>query len=103
VRSRRIKAEKELLLGFARRPLRSRRGDARLKELQQRYSTLRHLRRRAESLPPLEFATAIGLFGLVALEGTPLQDLRKSLQPPSGGSGCGSSCGGGCGGGCGGD
>jgi uncharacterized protein (TIGR04222 family) len=94
------------LLAFARRPLRSRWGDAVLKRLQGQHTALRQLDRNTSNLAPAAFATAIGLFGLTALAGTQLDDVRKSLRTSydsGNGSSCGSSCGGGGdGGGCGG-
>jgi uncharacterized protein (TIGR04222 family) len=92
------------LAGFARRPLRTRAGDALLRRLQ---SARTHLFRcsRHLLLEPAELAMAMGLFGMAALAGTPYEDLRRTLQPPvpdgggCGGGGCGGSgCGGGCGG-----
>jgi uncharacterized protein (TIGR04222 family) len=93
------------VVAFARRPLRSRYGDAVLKKLQEQYVGPKTLGGSAATLPPLEFALVMGLFGMGALAGSEFSDLRRLLQPPSGGvsgDGCGSSCGGGCGGGCGG-
>jgi len=95
------------LLAFARRPLRSRHGDAVLKQLRQRHIGSRHLGSGAAGLPSAEFATVMGLFGMTALAGSEWNGLRRSLQPVSSGngcssSGCGNSCGGSCGGGCGG-
>jgi len=94
------------LIAFARRPLRSRLGDVVLEKLQNRHIGSRQLGRGLANLPSVEFAMVLGLFGMNALAGTELQDLKKSLQP-MGDTGCGggcSSCGGGCGGcgGCGG-
>lgn len=86
------------LAAFARRPLRSRFGDAVLGRLQAQHAALRHLGRNTSSLPAPALATAIGLFGFTALAGTQLDDVRKKLHTTSS-SGCGSSCGGGCGGG----
>jgi len=91
------------LIAFARWPLRSRYGDEVLRKLQARHIGSRTLGKRVSSIPATEFAMVVGLFGLTALAGTDLADLRQDLQPPSGSaSGCGGSCGGGCGGGCGG-
>jgi uncharacterized protein (TIGR04222 family) len=91
------------LVAFARRPLRSRYGDAVLKQLQERHIGPRSLGKNMAAIPSAEFATVVGLFGLTALAGTEFADLRRSLQPPAGdGGGCGGDCGGGCGGGCGG-
>jgi uncharacterized protein (TIGR04222 family) len=90
------------LFGFARRPLRSRKGDAVFARLRESHMGARRLGRNVAALPTAEFAAVVGLFGMTALAGTELDDLRRSLQPPANGiSGCGSSCGGG-GGGCGG-
>jgi uncharacterized protein (TIGR04222 family) len=93
------------LIALARRPLRSRKGDAVLEKLKERHIGPRQVGRNISALPAAEFASVVGLFGMTALAGTELSDLRRSLQPPSCSSsiGCGSSCGGGgCGGGCGG-
>jgi len=88
------------LIIFARRPLRSRRGDAVLKKMQERHVGARRLGRGLGVISGAEFAGVVGLFGMSALAGTELDDLRKSLMPPGGDAGgCGSSCGGGCGGG----
>jgi uncharacterized protein (TIGR04222 family) len=91
------------LAAFARRPLRTRRGDAVLESLRSGNVRLRGDTKR----PSAEaFALGVALFGLGYLGGTDLAFLEKSLVPKntttaSGGCG-GSSCGGGCGGGCGG-
>ena len=94
-------------VAFARRPLRSQYGDAVLKQLKEGHRGPRRLGRNNPGLSAAEFATMVGLFGMTALAGSEFNDLRKSLQPPSGGSSCGSGCGssgcgGGGGGGCGG-
>ncbi len=92
------------LIAFARRPHRSRRGDAVLKQLQERYRDYKDLKLTYPTLTPQQVALGIGLFGMTALAGTAMADLEKTLRPPSsadgGSGGCGSSCGGGgCGGG----
>jgi len=68
----------------------------------------------AGTLAGADLALAVGLWGPAVLSGSPLDDVRRVMQPAgasggsdggSGGSSCsggGSSCGGGCGGGCGG-
>lgn len=99
------------LITFLRRPLRSRYGDSVLGQLQARHAGSRFVGRDSRTMPALEFAAVVGLFGMTALAGTELAELSRTLQPPGGTSGCGasSSCGGGsgcggggCGGGCGG-
>jgi uncharacterized protein (TIGR04222 family) len=95
------------LIALARPPRRTRLGDAVLRKLQEGHTGTRYLGRNVSTVPAAEFATFIGLFGMTALAGTDLSDLRNSLQPAPevsscGGGGCSSSCGGGCGGGCGG-
>jgi uncharacterized protein (TIGR04222 family) len=103
------------LVALARRPVRSRYGDGVLEQLRAKHIGPRELGRNASCVSAAEFATMVGLFGFAALEGSNLENLRQSLQPPANGSGnwsgCGggSSCGGGggcggggCGGGCGG-
>lgn len=97
------------LVGFARRPHRSKRGDRALDQLKEDNSALEATAaQRADALAGEDFALAVGLFGMGVLAGTPLASLRTALLPPpstSGGSSCssssscGSSCGGGCGGG----
>jgi uncharacterized protein (TIGR04222 family) len=84
---------------LARRPLRSRRGDAFLRRLQERYVGPRRVSANTTAITTAEFATIVGLFGMTALAGSELSSLRRSLMPPNGGNSCGSSCGGGCGGG----
>ncbi len=94
------------LVAFIRKPHRSRRGDFVLKKLREKNRNLEHLKLDTTSLDPAYIAMGMGLFGMGALAGTPLSDLRKTLQPPpsvgSSSSGCGSSCGSSCGSGCGG-
>jgi uncharacterized protein (TIGR04222 family) len=87
--------------GFARRPLRTRRGDAVLAALRSRHEGLRETARTSFSnLSDAALPLAIGLFGMSVLAGTPLDDLRNNLQPTASGSSCGSGCGGSsCGGG----
>jgi uncharacterized protein (TIGR04222 family) len=87
------------LAAFARRPLRSRYGDAVLKAFQEHHTGSRELTTGTAGISSTEFVMVLGLFGMTALAGTEMDALRKSLQPPSGASSCGSSCGGGCGGG----
>lgn len=84
------------LIILGRRPLRSRRGDAFLRRLQERYVGPRRVSANTTAITTAEFATIVGLFGMTALAGSELSSLRRSLMPPNGGSGCG---GGGCGGG----
>jgi len=105
------------LAAFARRPHRSRHGDAALAAMRSHYGYLTS--RSGQTVNPQtdELMLAVALFGLPALEGSPQAHLRSILAPQSsgGGSGCSSggcssasSCGsgGGCssggGGGCGG-
>ena len=89
------------LIALARRPLRSRFGDAVLERFKVQHSPLKHSLTNP-SVDPMMFAMGVGLFGLTALDGTAYADLRRQLQPPgASASGCGSSCGGSCGGGCG--
>lgn len=88
------------ILALARRPLRSRWGDAFLKRLQETHAGPRLLKPGLARLPAAELISVVGLFGMTALAGTELENLQKTLRPPAGnGSSCGSSCGGGCGGG----
>ncbi len=106
-------------LAFARRPLRTRRGDAVLARLRREHQGLRNkVQSSFSELSGTALPLAIGLYGLEVLAGTPLADLRTSLRPPAAasasggcGNGGGASCGGGggdggggggCGGGCGG-
>jgi uncharacterized protein (TIGR04222 family) len=87
---------------FARRPLRTRAGDAALNKLRAQHFELKHIPGYI-GLPSTELALALGLFGMTTLAGTTHADLRKTLQPAtSAGTGCGSSCGSGCSGSCGG-
>src|SRR6185295_20097140 len=72
------------LIAFARRPLRSRKGDAALKELKSRHIGPQTLGRNLAGVSTAEFATIVGLFGMTALSGTELSDLRTKLQPPAG-------------------
>jgi uncharacterized protein (TIGR04222 family) len=92
------------LIAFARRPLRSRKGDAVLNRLKERHIGPHRLGKDSATVPAAEFATVVGLFGLTALAGTELDDVRRTLQPPasSSGSSCGASSGSCGGGGCGG-
>jgi uncharacterized protein (TIGR04222 family) len=101
------------LIAFARRPLRTRKGDAVLARLRESHVGPKQLGRNVSAIPAAEIAAVVGLFGMTALAGTDLGGLRKALQPPANagstgcGTGCGSSCGGSCGrggggGGCGG-
>jgi uncharacterized protein (TIGR04222 family) len=92
------------LIGFARRPHRSGRGDRLLTRLKREHAALQHAARvPAPDLAAEDLTLALGLFGLSVLMGGPLNDLRTALTPPPGSaSGCGGggTCGGG--GGCGG-
>ncbi len=106
-------------VAFARRPFRTRRGDAVLARLRREHQGLRNnVQSSFADLSGTALPLAIGLFGLEVLAGTPLADLRTTLRPPAAasasggcGNGGGASCGGGggdggggggCGGGCGG-
>lgn len=105
-------------VALARRPLRSRRGDAVLARLRHEHQGLRNqLQSSFTELSATALPLAIGLFGLDVLAGTPFDRLRTALRPPvaisdaggyvdAGGSSCGGGggdgSGGGCGGGCGG-
>src|SRR5581483_1919683 len=51
------------LAAFARRPLRSRKGDAVLERLKERHVGPRQLGKDVSSIPAVEFATIVGLFG----------------------------------------
>ena len=97
------------LITFLRRPLRSRYGDAVLRQLRSRHIGSRRIGSNSAALSAMEFAAIVGLFGMPALAGTEMANLSRSLQPPGGSSGFSSGCGGGgcggaggCGGGCGG-
>lgn len=88
---------------LARRPRRSRHGDAVLRALRARHHALQSPPRNTSILQGADFALLLGLFGMSALADTDLRDLRWALQPPAGdgiggfgAAGCG---GGGCGGG----
>jgi uncharacterized protein (TIGR04222 family) len=58
------------LIALARRPLRSRLGDAVLKQLQSEQGSLKHSLG-DRSMDPMLFATGVGLFGMAALDNTP--------------------------------
>src|SRR5262249_27251149 len=64
------------LLIFARRPWRTRRGDAVLARLREQHGSVRRIGSTATDV-----ALMIGLFGMSALAGSELNDLRRSLQP----------------------
>jgi uncharacterized protein (TIGR04222 family) len=88
------------LIAFARRPFRSRRGDAVLDQLRFEHARLKgNIREGVAS----DVALDVALFGVGALVGSKFDLLRKTLAPPAGSgdggwsSGC--SSGGGCGGG----
>ena len=92
-------------LSFAVRPHRTRRGDAVLARLKEKYAemeTRSHLGE--QSFDPLVLPLAVGLFGTGVLANTRLANLEKKLQTSDGcgGGGCGGGCGGGGCGGCGG-
>ncbi len=90
------------LVALARPPRRTRLGDAVLKKLQERHIGSRRPGKTTATVSADDFVLFLGLFGMPALAGTELSDLRQSLQPAASsacGSSCGSSCGGGCGGG----
>lgn len=100
-----------IALVFFRRPgLRTHRGDRLVRSLRRTSAALRTSAAAAvASLAGADLALAVGLWGPGVLTGSPLDDVRRLLQPAgasgdsSGGSSCSSSsCGGGCGGGCGG-
>lgn len=100
------------LAGFAWPVHRSRRGDRALERLREANAALEYSgSRHADDLAGDDLVLALGLFGMGALAGGPLAELRTALKPPpkagGGGGGCGSGCGGGgggggCGSGCGG-
>ena len=100
------------LAAFLRRPLRSRFGDAVLRQLRVGYKGSWGRGGRLATLSAAEFAMVLGLFGLPVLAGTEMDPLRRALLAGSfvstgsgaegggcGGSGCGGGGGGGCGGG----
>jgi uncharacterized protein (TIGR04222 family) len=93
-------------LWFATRPHRTRRDDAVLTRMREKYVALKSQPYFGESaLTWLALPLAIGLFGPSVLNGTALAELQERLQAKTGGSeggGCGGGCGAGCGGGCGG-
>ena len=102
-----------IALLFLRRPdgARTHRGDRVLRGLRRTNAALRTSAATAvAALAGADLALAVGLFGVGVLSGSPLDDVRRLLQPVAssgggsdGGSSCGGgSCGGGCGGGCGG-
>ena len=102
------------LIACARRPRRSRKGDAVLNLLRSRYAEPRRFAAIRMGASPAELTVLMGLFGMNALAGTEFSSLRLALTPPANAGGglgagsCGSSCGGGGGwgggggGGCGG-
>lgn len=97
-----------LMIWLMKGPFRTRAGDRALEELQtafkERGETAFH---GTSALAGASLALAVGLLGVSAVRGTPLEKLESKLGPQSGG-GCGGGCGGsscgggGCGGGCGG-
>lgn len=101
-----------IALLFFRRPApRTHRGDRLVRSLRRTNAALRtSAAAAAAGLAGADLALAVGLWGPGVLAGSPLDDVRRLLQPAGtassdsgGGSGDGSSCGGGsCGGGCGG-
>jgi ABC-type multidrug transport system fused ATPase/permease subunit len=105
------------LLFFRPSAPRTHRGDRLVRSLRRTNAALRtSAAAAAAGLAGADLALAVGLWGTGVLSGTPLDDVRRVLQPQTGsgsgdsgggssdgGSSCGgSSCGGGCGGGCGG-
>ncbi len=92
------------LIGFLRRPFRSKFGDRVLKEHREKYLRLRSPGRTIPVIPHQEMLLGLGIYGLAVLDGSNMQDLRTRLQPQSGSSSCGGGGGdgGGGGGGCGG-
>jgi uncharacterized protein (TIGR04222 family) len=99
------------LVGFGRRPFRSRRGDQLLRRARAEQAALQTTaQRQPEALAPADLSCAVALFGLEGLGGSRFADMRAGLRGgKDGGGGCGfASCGGGgcggggCGGGCGG-
>ena len=91
---------------FATRPHRTRRGDAVLARLREKYGELKSQVPLGEStLALLALPLAVGLFGPGVLNGTALDNMEKKLEANAGGTqggGCGGGCGGGGCGGCGG-
>jgi uncharacterized protein (TIGR04222 family) len=93
-----------LMIWLMQGPFRTRAGDQALEELQ---TTLKQRGEKAfdgtSVLAGASLALAVGLLGLCAVRGTPLEKLESKLGPESGG-GCGGGCGGSScgGGGCGG-
>jgi hypothetical protein len=92
---------------------RTHRGDRLVRSLRRTNAALRtSAAAAAAGLAGADLALAVGLWGPSVLSGSPLDDVRRLLQPATSSSGggdsgsgssCGgSSCGGGCGGGCGG-
>lgn len=105
------------LLFFRPSAPRTHRGDRLVRSLRRTNAALRtSAAAAAAGLAGADLALAVGLWGTAVLSGTPLDDVRRVLQPQTvsgsgdsgggssdGGSSCGgASCGGGCGGGCGG-
>jgi len=96
------------LLACARRPRRTRKGDAVLSLLRSRHAGPRRFDPIRLGASPAEITLLIGLFGMSALAGTEFDSLRMALKPPGNSgdgiwsSSCGSSCGGGGGSSCGG-
>jgi uncharacterized protein (TIGR04222 family) len=105
------------LLFFRRPGPRTHRGDRLVRGLRRTNAALRtSARAAAAGLAGADLALAVGLWGPAVLNGSPLDDVRRVLQPATSSSGSsdsgggsdsgsscgGSSCGGGCGGGCGG-
>jgi uncharacterized protein (TIGR04222 family) len=101
------------IVGLARKPLRTRKGDVVLRQLREEHAPLRNnVGTACSGWTGLELPLALGLFGMSILSGTALDDVRKQVSSGSsgggsggcgGGDGGGAGCGGGgCGGGCGG-
>lgn len=94
---------------FAKKPLRTLRGDRLLKELKSRHEKLKKTKfAHANSISPADLMIVAGLFGIAAVDHPQVQTLKSALQPiaPSDGglAGLSGGCSGGCagGGGCGG-
>jgi uncharacterized protein (TIGR04222 family) len=88
------------LVGFARRPHRSIRGDQLLEQLKEEHAALEYTAsRQPAGLAGTDLPLAMGLFGMGVLAAGPLADLRTALKPPVTSGGCGGGCASGCGGG----
>lgn len=75
------------LLGFGRRPHRSRRGDRVLARFKKENEPLHYTaKRRPDSLPGIDLALVVGLYGSDVLADGPLGHLSEVLTPPSRGA-----------------